>query len=169
MGSRPPIGSPLPPPRKTIVEPFGQSLRVLGLYVRAQILIGILLAVLYAVGFGLAHVPLWPVIAVVGGLTSVIPRFGSLVPLGLALLTSLWIGRSMWDVLIALAAWVLIQALEGFFITPRLLSKPLGLKPLPVFLAVLAGSFLFGPVGLLLAVPVLAIGLVFWRYFFHSE
>lgn len=169
MGSRPPIGSPLPPPRKTIAEPFGQSLRVLGLYVRAQILIGILLAVLYAVGFALARVPLWPVIAVLGGLTSVIPRFGSLVPLGLAILTSVWMGRPMTQVLIAIGVWVLIQGLEGFFITPRLLSKPLGLKPLPVFLAILAGSFFFGPFGLVLAVPVLAVALVFWRYFFRRE
>jgi predicted PurR-regulated permease PerM len=45
------------------------------------------------------------------------------------------------------------------------MGRPLGLRPLLVFVALLAGSFLFGPIGFLLAVPILAVGNVFWRYF----
>jgi predicted PurR-regulated permease PerM len=158
--------SPEPrPPQRRISEPLGESVRVLGRYIRAQLLIGIVLTVLYAIGFAVARVPLWPVIAILGGLSSFIPRVGSLVPLALAMIAELLADRNMTHFLIAFAAWLLIQALEGFFITPRLLSKPLGLKPLPVFIALLAGSFFFGPLGLFLAVPVLAIALVFWRYF----
>src|SRR5205823_2542888 len=48
---------------------------------------------------------------------------------------------------------------------PVLLGRPLGLRALPVFLALLAGSFLFRPVGFVLAVPVLAVANVFWPYF----
>jgi predicted PurR-regulated permease PerM len=83
----------------------------------------------------------------------------------LAALANLIGDRNWAHLAIAFGAWVVIQGLEGFFITPRLLSKPLGLKPLPVFLALLAGSFLFGPVGLLVAVPILAVVGVFWRYY----
>lgn len=155
---QPPVG-----PRK-VDNPIRESFRVLGLYIRAQFLIAAILAALYAIGFGVAHVPLWPVIAIIGGLSTFVPRVGSLIPLGLAALANL-IGDHNWTHLaIAFGAWVIIQALEGFFITPRLLSKPLGLKPLPVFLALLAGSFLFGPIGVLIAVPVLAVAGVFWRY-----
>jgi predicted PurR-regulated permease PerM len=64
---------------------------------------------------------------------------------------------------------VLIQGLEGFVIAPQLLSKPLGLRPWPVFLALLAGSFFFGPIGFFLAVPILAVGAVFWRYFLNKK
>lgn len=145
-------------------NPVRESFRVLGLYVRAQLLIALILAALYAIGFAIARVPLWPVIAIIGGFSTLIPRVGGLIPLLLAVIANLLGDRDLTHLAIAFAAWVVIQGLEGFFITPRLLSKPLGLKPLPVFLALLAGSFLFGPIGLLIAVPVLAVAGVFWRY-----
>jgi len=154
----------LPPGPPRVDNPVRESFRVLGLYIRAQLLIVLILAVLYAVGFAIARVPLWPVIAIIGGLSTLIPRVGSLIPLLLVVIANLLGDRNLTHLAIAFGAWVVIQGLEGFFITPRLLSKPLGLKPLPVFLALLAGSFLFGPVGLLVAVPILAIAGVFWRY-----
>ncbi len=150
-------------------NPFRDSALVLGRYVKAQILIALILTVLYAIGFAIARVPLWPIIAVLGGLAFFIPRVGSLIPLALAAATIGWVDWNLEHFLIAFAAWILIQALEGFFITPKLLSKPLGLRPLPVFLALLAGSFLFGPLGLFLAVPVLAVAAVFYRYFRHRR
>ena len=149
---------------RPVDDPIRESFRVLGLYIRAQFLIAAILAALYAIGFGIARVPLWPVIAIIGGVSTLIPRVGSLIPLALAVIANLIGDRNWTHMAIAFGAWVVIQALEGFFITPRLLSKPLGLRPLPVFLALLAGSFLFGPVGLLVAVPVLAVAGVFWRY-----
>ncbi len=157
----------MPPPTgpRRVDDPIRESFRVLGLYIRTQFLIAGILAVLYAIGFGIAHVPLWPVIAIIGGLSTLIPRVGSLIPFGLAVLANLIGDRNWTHLAIAFGAWVVIQGLEGFFITPRLLSKPLGLKPLPVFLALLAGSFFFGPIGLLVAVPVLAVAGVFWRYY----
>jgi predicted PurR-regulated permease PerM len=154
-----------PPAPRRVQDPIHESFRVLGLYIRAQFLIAGILTVLYAVGFGVAHVPLWPIIAIIGGLSTLIPRVGSLIPLSLAALANLIGDRNWTHLAIAFGAWVIIQALEGFFITPRLLSKPLGLKPLPVFLAILAGSFLFGPIGVLLAVPILAVAGVFWRWY----
>jgi predicted PurR-regulated permease PerM len=60
---------------------------------------------------------------------------------------------------------VIIQGIEGFYLTPKLLGRPLGLRPLLVFVALLVGSFFFGPIGFLLAVPALAVAGVFWRYF----
>ena len=156
--------SPAPRP-PGIQAPIRDSVRVLGLYVRAQILIAVILTVLYAIGFAIARVPLWPVVAILGGLTSFIPRVGSLVPLALAALAWLLGDRNLMHLVIAFAAWVIIQAVEGFYLTPRLLSKPLGLKFIPVFLALLIGSIFFGPIGFLLAVPVLAVLNVFWRYF----
>lgn len=152
---------PSPPPPD---NPVRESFHVLGLYVRAQLLIALILTVLYAIGFAIARVPFWPLIAVVGGIATLIPRIGSLIPLALAAVANLIGDRNLEHLAIAFAAWVIIQGLEGFFITPRLLSKPLGLRPLPVFLALLAGSIFFGPIGLLVAVPILAVAGVFWRY-----
>ena len=146
-------------------NPFRESVFVLGRYIRAQFVIAAILAVLYAVGFAIARVPLWFPIAVIGGLSNFIPRVGSLVPLALAAATIAWVDWNLVHFLIAFGSWIVIQALDGFLITPQLLSRPFGLKPWPVFIALIAGSLLFGPIGLFLAVPVLAIALVFYRYF----
>lgn len=151
--------------RPGIGQPIRDSFRVLGRYVRAQILIGLILTGLYGIAFWIAQVPWWLLIAVIGGAASVIPTIGSLVPIGLAALAIVLSGGSMEQLLIAFIAWILISAIEGFILTPKMLSRQLGLRSLSVFGALLAGSLLFGPIGFLLAAPTLAIGAIFWRYF----
>lgn len=161
----PGVGPVRPSPVPAADNPWRESVFVLGRWVRGQILIAVSLTIFYAVCFGVARVPWWPVIAVIGGIASVIPRVGGLIPIALASLAILLAGWDWTHFLIALGGWTCIQALEGFFLTPHFLGKPLGLKPWIVFVAVLAGSFIFGPLGLLLAVPVLAVAGVFYRYF----
>ena len=146
-------------------EPVVQSVRVLGLFVRARILIAVIQTILFAIGFAFVRVPLWPVIAIAGGLASFIPRVGVLIPLVLVAIADLFGGVDLLHWTYAFGVWFVILLFDEFYLTPRLLSKPLGLRPLPVFLALIVGSFFFGPIGFILAVPVLAIAAVFWRYF----
>ncbi len=155
----------LPERPARVDRPFRESVRVLGIYLRAQIVIAVIITVLYAIGFFIAHVPVWPLIAILGGISSLIPRFGSLIALVLVAIAMIPAYHDLTRLLIAFGTWVIVQGLEGFVLQPVLLSKPLGLKALPVFLALLAGGMFFGPIGLLLAVPVLAVANVFWRYF----
>jgi len=146
-------------------NPFRQSVRVLGLYVRSQLIIFAIDTVLYAIGFAVAKVPWWPLFAVIGWLCSFIPNFGSLITLLLVATTMLLASRDWTHVAIAAGVWLLVQALEGFVLQPILLSKPLGLRAVPVFLALVVGGLFFGPIGFLLAVPILAVANVFWQYF----
>lgn len=146
-------------------SPVRESVRVLGVYVRAQLLIAVTLAILYGIGFAIARVPLWPLVAILGGVCSIIPLVGSLVPLALSACFILLLDQNLTHLAMAFGAWVVIQVVEGFFLTPRLMGKKLGLKPLGVFLALIVASLFFGPIGILLAVPVLAVANVFWRYF----
>jgi predicted PurR-regulated permease PerM len=146
-------------------NPFRQSVRVLGLFVRSQLIIAGIDTVLYAAGFAIVHVPFWPLFALVGGICSFIPGIGSLIPLTLVGVTMLLADRGWTNLAIAFGTWLVVQVLEGFVLQPVLLSKPLGLRTLPVFLALFAGSLLLGPIGFVLAVPVLAVANVFWRYF----
>ncbi len=137
----------------------------LGAYVRGQLTVSLILTVLYAIGFALLRVPLWPLIAVVCGFLNLIPHFGVLVSTSLAVLLT-WIFRGeLWRVLAVLGVCVTVQGLEGFVISPRVLGHRLALPPLVVFLAVLAGGAMFGFVGLLLAVPVLAVAYAVYRFF----
>src|SRR5438270_9539922 len=116
-------------------NPFRQSVRVLGLFIRSQLIIAAVETLLYATGFAIAHVPWWPLFALIGGFCSFIPSIGSLVPLSLVGVTMLLSDRDWTDLAIAFGVWVAIQAVEGFVLQPLLLSRPLGLRVLPVFLA----------------------------------
>lgn len=151
--------------RGRIENPFLESARVLGVYVKAQVIIVCVVTVLYAIGFAIGHMPLWYVVAIIAGSCTVIPRIGSLIGLALAAIVSYFGDLSLTNCLIVFATWVVVQAVEGFYLTPTLLGRPLGLRPLLVFFALLLGSFFFGPIGFLLAVPALAVAGVFWRYF----
>jgi len=159
--------SPAPEARPPgLGAPVRESVRVLGVYVRGQILLCIILAILYSAVFVWpVYVPYWYVIGILGGCAAIIPRIGAFVPLGLAVLSLDFTVVPLRSYLIVLGLWLLVQAIEFFVLLPRLISRPLGLKEWPVLAALLLGSLVFGPLGLLLAVPVLAIGLVFWRHF----
>jgi predicted PurR-regulated permease PerM len=146
-------------------NPFSASVRVLGLYIRAASLIFVIQVVLYCVGFAIAQVPFWGLLALLCALCGLIPRIGSVIGIGFVLLISIIAGTDVLHLGMAGAVWVLVQAIEGFWLTPRLIGKPLGLRPMAVFIALIVGSFAFGPFGLLIAVPVLAIAMVWVRYF----
>jgi predicted PurR-regulated permease PerM len=104
-------------------------------------------------------------VAVLAGACNAIPRIGSLMGLAIAAVVAFFGDLSITNFLIVFGTWVVVQGIEGFYLTPKLLGRPLGLRPVLVFFALLAGSLLFGPIGFLLAVPALAVGNVFWRYF----
>jgi len=150
---------------KPVVNPFRESVRVLGVYARGQFLIAVIVTGLYAIGWDIAGVPWWFAMALLCGLLNLIPKIGSLIALALTLWLTWAYDAATWQLIAVLTIWVIVQAVEGFVLTPRILGRPLGLRPLTVFLAVLIGSFAFGPLGFFLAVPALAVALVFWRYF----
>src|ERR1700755_975656 len=94
-------------------NPFRQSVRVLGLYIRSQLIISGLETLLYAIGFAIAHVPWWPMFALIGGICSFIPNIGSLILLALVGPTMLLAHRTWTDLAVAFGTWLVIQATEG--------------------------------------------------------
>ncbi len=150
-------------------NPFAASARVLGVYIRASLIIFAIQFALYCAGFAAAQIPAWGLMALTCALFGLIPRIGSLLGIGLVLLLAGLGGANALHLGMAGGVWVAVQAVEGFWLTPRLIGKPLGLRPMAVFIVLLLGSFAFGPLGLLLAVPVLAVALVWIRYFRGSK
>jgi predicted PurR-regulated permease PerM len=138
--------------------------RTIALYVRGQIRIVAILAALYLTGFALVRVPAWPLWGVLAGFLNPVPFAG--VVFGLLLpLVSTWAERGeLWQILGVVGVFTIVQSLEGFVITPRILGKSLGIGPLTIFLCALAGGALFGPLGVLLAAPVAALAAVTWRF-----
>ncbi|MEM7410605.1 MAG: AI-2E family transporter [Myxococcota bacterium] len=130
-------------------------------FIRGQLTVCLVLGVLYAVGFAAIGVDLAIVIGVASGLLAIIPYVGGALALisaaGMALL------EFGLDVHVALvAAWYfVVQGLEGFVLTPRIVGGSLGMHPVTVIVALLIGGDLLGFLGLLIAVPFAAVVQVF--------
>ncbi len=156
---------------------FDESGRILESYVRGQLLIGLIMAVCYAIGFWFLGVPAWAGIALVAGLLNSIPYVGTVLGIILASGFKIADGGGVWDIAAVLGVFVAVQTLEGYFLTPRILGGRLNLHPMAVFLGLLIGGKLFGLLGFILAIPAIAIGKVFFKflrelyqasYFYHA-
>ena len=129
-------------------------------FLRGQLTICAILAVLYSILLSVVGVPAGITIGIIAGLFNLVPYLGTATGVLLSFLFlllegSVWTGYLAVGLIFAGAAVV-----DGLFLTPRILGKKLGLAPVAVILAVLAFGELFGFLGVLIAVPVTAIGKV---------
>jgi len=132
-------------------------------WIVAQVKIVVILTGIYAVGFAASRVPWWLAVAAVCGLLNFIPIAGPVIALLIVLPVTGLIKQDMLSVLGALITYVVAQGLEGFYLTPKIMGRRLGLSPLIVFLEILVGGLVFGPLGVLFAAPVAAVVGVLWR------
>ncbi len=132
-------------------------------FLHGQARISAILTAFHLAGFYLIELPLWWLSGLIVGVLTLIPYFGFLVGAGLASLIALLAGGGLWDVVRLLVVMALAQALEGLYLTPRILGRELNLNPFLVFFAVLAGLMLFGPLGAFLAAPALAVVFILWK------
>lgn len=145
------------PPFSQLFDEVG---RILETYVRGQLTIAVCMAILYAIGFGILGVPAWAGIATLAGLLNVIPYVGTALGLLLAAGFALADG-GLWQVAGVVGVFAAVQTIEGYLLTPRILGKRLNLHPMAVFLGLLIGGKLFGLLGILLAIPTIAVVKVF--------
>ncbi len=126
-------------------------------FVRGQVIISCALAVAYAIALTIAGLKFGFLIGLMAGLLSVIPMVGSMVGLVVAILVAWFQSHELSYVGIIAAIFLVGQFLEGNIITPRIMGQSVGLHPLWILFALLAGGALFGIAGMLLAVPVAAV------------
>ncbi len=156
---------------------FDESGRILESYVRGQILIGSIMAVCYAVGFYFLGVPAWAGIAMIAGLLNAVPYVGTISGIVLACGFSFAGNSSFGHIAAILGVFAAVQSLEGYYLTPRIMGDRLNLHPMAVFLGLLVGGKLFGLLGIIMAIPSIAIAKVFFKfirelyqasYFYHA-
>ncbi|HEX6279316.1 MAG TPA: AI-2E family transporter [Pyrinomonadaceae bacterium] len=143
---------------------FDESGRILESYVRGQLLIAMIMAGCYAIGFFFLGVPAWAGIAMIAGFLNFIPYIGSILGFLLASVITLATGGGWWDVLGIVGVFVVVQSIEGYILTPKILGGRLNLHPMAVFLGLLVGGKLYGILGIIISIPAIAIGKVFLKF-----
>ena len=143
-----------------------ESNDVLGAFIRGQIVVMIALGIVYAAGLSLVGLNLGLLIGLVAGLISFIPYLGATTGVVMAVLAALVQSQGFDLQLLVLVGVVFTvgQLLESYVLTPRIVGDKIGLHPVAVIFAVMAGGQLFGFLGMLLALPAAAVINVLLRY-----
>lgn len=142
---------------------------VLGAFVRGQLVVMLLLGTVYAVGLQLVGIEVGLIIGLVAGLASIIPYLGFAVGLSAAIVACLLqYGLSWFNLSLVGVVFMIGQMVEGYILQPFLLGDKIGLSPVAVIFAIMAGAQLFGFAGMLLALPAAAVLVVLLRHVHHS-
>ena len=134
-------------------------------FFRGQLIVAFLQGLLFAVGFSLVGLRYGFVLGLVLGFLNIIPYLGSIVGLSVALPLALFQNGGGW----LLVAWVLgvfavVQLIEGYLLTPKIMGDRTGLHPVAIIVAIFFwGSALNGILGMILAIPLTAFLVVAWR------
>ncbi len=137
---------------------------VLGAFLRGQLTVMLALGTVYSVGLWLVGLELALLIGLIAGLVSFVPYLGFILGVLLAGVAAVMQFHDVMHVLLVLLVFGIGQALESFVLTPLLLGDRIGLHPLGVIFAIMAGGQLFGFVGVLVALPTAAVIMVMLRY-----
>jgi len=131
--------------------------RTLAGFLRGQLNVMLILAVYYCIALTVVGVPFGIVIGLLSALLIIVPYVGTMVSMLLGL-ASVWIADGMGTTLyITLGIYLVGQVIEQQVLTPKIVGDQVGLHPLWMLFAMLAGAALFGFAGVLLAVPVAAV------------
>ncbi|MCO6439661.1 MAG: AI-2E family transporter [Nitrococcus mobilis] len=138
---------------------------VVAAFLRGQLLVMLALGVIYAFGLWLIGLDLALLVGLLAGIASIVPYLGFIVGIGSAALATVF-QFSDWLMPLGLVCGVFLvgQLLESLLLTPLLVGDRIGLHPVAVIFAVLAGGQLFGFTGVLLALPIAAIVMVLLRH-----
>lgn len=149
---------------KTIVVLVKESDEVLGAFFRGQMLVMFTLSVVYSIGLMLVGLDTALLIGGMSGMVSFVPYLGFIVGIVVAGVAALMQFQDIMPLFYVAVVFITGQMLEGMLLTPWLVGDKIGLHPVAVIFAILAGGQLFGFVGILLALPVAAIVAVVLRH-----
>ncbi|WP_311953939.1 AI-2E family transporter [Halomonas garicola] len=136
---------------------------VLAAFLRGQLLVMLCLGAIYALGLSLLGLNVGLVIGFIAGLASIVPFLGFIVGISIALIVAVFQIGTLWAIAGVVVVFSIGQIVESVVLQPKLLGDKIGLHPVAVIFAVLAGGKLFGFLGVLLALPAAAVVMVLLR------
>jgi predicted PurR-regulated permease PerM len=148
----------------TVTTLAGETDQVLAAFIRGQLSVMAALAVIYSLGLWIAGLDLALLIGLLAGLVSFVPYLGFIVGILAASLAVLVQTHELLPLVWILLVFGAGQMLESMWLTPWLVGNQIGLHPVIVIFAILAGGQLFGFVGVLLALPAAAVLAVLARH-----
>jgi predicted PurR-regulated permease PerM len=154
-----------PEAREDVVFLVREFIGIVISFFRGQLLIGLIMGALLAIGFSVVGLRFGLLIGLALGILNIIPYLGTIIGLGVALpLAYLQPGGSWTLVGLVLLVFVIVQNIEGWYLTPKIMGDRTGLHPVAVIIAIFFwGTALDGILGMILAIPLTAFFVTAWR------
>lgn len=133
-------------------------------FVRGNLVVALIVGILTGIGVKLLGMEYALLIGVICGVSDLIPYFGPII--GAVPAVALGLIKSPWMALKVLLVILIVQQLESNVISPKIMGDSVGLHPLWIVFALLAGGEMAGVLGMLIAVPVAAVLRVVIRHFY---
>jgi len=151
--------------RDDVVYLIHEFVDIIVAFFRGQIIVAFLQGLLFAIGFSLAGLRYGFVIGLALGFLNVIPYLGSILGLSVALPLALFQPNGgMATMVTVMVVFVVVQLIEGYVLTPKIMGDRTGLHFMAIIVAVFFwGSALGGILGMILAIPLTAFLVSFWR------
>ena len=158
-------------PRKyeLVVTPLAKDCdAVLAEFFRGQLMVMLAQGVFYSIGLWIVGLEFSLLIGLTAGIVSFVPYLGFIVGIVIAGLAALMQFHDVIHIIYVLIVFGAGQILEGMVLSPMLIGDRIGLHPVAVIFAVMAGAQLFGFIGMLIALPAAAVITVLLRHF-HKQ
>ena len=148
----------------TVCKLAQESDVVIGAFLRGQFIVMAALGIIYSVGLAIIGLDFSLLIGLIAGLVSFVPYLGLIIGILVASIVAILQFHSLVSVIPVLMVFGIGQMISDLALTPALVGDRIGLHPVAVLFAVLAGGHLFGFFGILLALPVAAVIVVLLRH-----
>lgn len=159
------VKSILPSSKKsTILKLTHECDEVLGAFFRGQFLVMVGMFIIYGTGLTIVGLKVGFIIGLIGGLLSIVPYLGSIFVFTTSTLYALVQFGTLSSVIGVWVVYLIGQFLEGWVLTPYLVGNRIGLHPVVIIFAIMAGGALFGFFGILVALPTAALIKVLLRF-----
>ena len=151
--------------REDVVFLITEFIHIVVIFFRGQLVISFLQGVLYAIGFSLIGLKFGFALGLVLGLLNIVPYLGAMVGFVVTLPLAYFQPEGGWSLMVAVGVVIgVVQAIESYLLTPKIMGDATGLHPMVIIVAMFFWGTAFGGImGMIMAIPLTAFGVVFWR------
>ncbi|MBE2219195.1 MAG: AI-2E family transporter [Ignavibacteria bacterium] len=149
--------------RSTATKYYRQIDSLLGSFIRGQLIVSVIHGIVVYIFLSILGVKFAIFLGALGILLNIIPYFGLLVEITLAVVVSLFSGDPGFQIPLVIIIYLLQNLLETSFIIPKVVGDRIGLHPALLILSLFVFSYFFGFIGMLIALPTMSIIIMFFK------
>lgn len=143
-----------PSHKENAIQVINKIANKVGSWFRGQIVLGLIIFIIDYIGLTIIGIPYALVLAIISGFLEIVPTVGPVISGIIAALVALTI--SPLAALMVIILYLVVQTLENTFIVPKVMQKAIGVSPVVIILAIIAGAKLLGVVGAIISIPIAA-------------